>query len=69
MLLLHLVNMYINMKVSQNTRCFFELHKYEVYKEENILDARKEICSKAIINRCSNCSKLKTTYIELLKQY
>ena len=69
MLLPHPVNMYINMKVSQNTRCFFGLHKYEVYKEENILDARKEICSKAIISRCSNCGKIKVKYVPLTKNY
>lgn len=55
------------MKVSQNTRCFFGLHKYEVYKEEDVLDARNEICSKAIISRCNNCGKIKVTYVSLTK--
>lgn len=57
------------MKVSQNTRCFFGLHKYEVYKEEDILDAIKEICSKAIISRCNNCDKIKVKYVLLTKTY
>lgn len=53
--------------MKQDIKCFFGLHKYEVYKEEDVLDGRKEICSKAIINRCSNCGKLKVTYVPLTK--
>lgn len=48
-------------------KCFFGLHKYEVYKEEDVLDSRKEVVSKAIISRCSNCGKLKVSYVSLTK--
>lgn len=48
-------------------KCKFGLHKYEVYKEEDVLDIHKEICSKAIINSCSNCGKIKVAYVPLTK--
>lgn len=53
--------------MKQDIKCFFSLHKYEVYKEEDVLDGRKEICSKAIISRCSNCGNIKVTYVPLTK--
>jgi len=53
--------------MKQDFKCFVGLHKFEVYKEEDVLDGRKEVCSKAIISRCSNCGKLKVTYVSLNK--
>lgn len=53
--------------MKQDFKCFIGLHKYEVYKEEDVLDGRKEIVSKAIISRCSNCGKIKVTYVSLTK--
>jgi hypothetical protein len=53
--------------MKQDFRCFFGLHKYEVYKEEDALDSRKEVCSKVIINRCTNCGKISFTYVPLTK--
>ena len=53
----------------QDFKCLIGLHKREVYKEEDVTNIRGEKIGKIIITRCSNCGKLKTTYIETLKQY
>lgn len=53
--------------MKQDIRCLLGLHKYEVYKEEDVLDSRKEVCSKAVICRCANCGKIKVTYVSLNK--
>lgn len=50
-----------------SVKCKFGLHKYEVYKEEDVLDERKKICSKAIISRCADCGNIKVTYVSLTK--
>lgn len=55
--------------MNKSLKCMFGLHSYEVYKEEHVVDARKEICEKAIICRCSNCGKIKVTYVSLTKSY
>lgn len=54
-----------NMK--QNIWCkFFNLHKYEVIKEENKLDPKGNVIGKILISRCTNCGKInhKTIYTE-----
>lgn len=46
--------------MKQNIWCkFFNLHKYEVLKEENITDRHGNVIGVVIISRCSNCGKLK----------
>lgn len=40
--------------------CAFGLHQFEVYKEEKLSDVRGNIIGKVIINRCSNCGKIKS---------
>ena len=51
------------MKVSQNTRCAFGLHKCEVIKQEDIKDVYGHVIGIAIISRCTNCGKIKTAYV------
>jgi len=53
--------------MKQDFKCFIGLHKYEVYKEEDVLDGRKEVCFKVIISRCTNCGKIKIIYVSLTK--
>lgn len=53
----------------QDLKCLFKLHKYEVYKEEEYKDVRGNIIGKIIINRCSNCGKIKSIIIETVKNY
>ena len=38
---------------------FFGLHKYEVTKEENLVDAKSHIIGSIIITKCSICGKIK----------
>ena len=40
--------------------CAFGLHQFEVYKEEKLSDIRGNVIGKVIINRCSNCGKIKS---------
>lgn len=51
------------MKISQNLRCWFGLHKYEVYKQEDIKDVHGHVIGIIIISRCTNCGKLNAKYI------
>ena len=39
-------------------RCKLGLHKYEVYKEEELTDLKGNVIGKVIITRCSNCGKI-----------
>lgn len=55
------------MEISQDAKCFIGLHKYEVLKEECVFNERREIVSKAIVNRCTNCGKIKVNYVYLVK--
>ena len=53
--------------MSINVWCrFFNLHKYEIIKEENITDRHGNIIGITIISKCSNCGKIKhyTIYTE-----
>lgn len=53
--------------MKDSIKCLFGLHKYEVYKEENIEDARGNVTGKTIINRCKNCGKIKENKIYLVE--
>ena len=46
--------------MTQNVWCrFFNIHKYEVLKEEELRNSHGILISKVIISRCSNCGKIK----------
>lgn len=45
--------------MKQAIMCALRFHKYEVYKEETIVDVRKENIGKLIICRCQHCGKIK----------
>lgn len=50
--------------MKQNIWCkLFNLHKYEVFKEEDRLDSKGNKIGLVIVSRCSNCGKLKHTII------
>lgn len=50
--------------MKQNLWCkIFNLHKYEILKEENITNRHGDIIGTIIISRCSNCGKIKHTLI------
>lgn len=50
--------------MTQNVWCrFFNIHKYEVLKEEELKDAHGILIGKVIISRCTNCGKIKSIRI------
>lgn len=50
-------------------KCKFRFHKYEVYKEEEFIDIRKNIIGKVIISRCSICGKIHVDKIRTVENY
>ena len=51
--------------MTQDTKCAFGLHKYEVYKEHEIKDYNGDTIMQVIVNRCSNCGKLHANYVDM----
>jgi hypothetical protein len=53
--------------MSDNKRCYFGLHHYEVYKEVEVKELTGEnkgsTCGINIVSRCSNCGKIKVTFV------
>lgn len=59
--------------MSNDLKCFFGLHKYEVYKEEDVIknsitsnvnnSTESTVVGKCIIQRCSNCGNIKHIFI------
>lgn len=50
--------------MKQNVWCrLFNLHKYEVIKEEQLIDSKGNVVGLVIVSRCSNCGKIKQTTI------
>ena len=46
--------------MTQNVWCkFFNVHKYEILKEEELRNSYNILVGKVIISRCSNCGKIK----------
>ena len=49
--------------MSQDLKCFFGLHKYEVLEEKEIKNSYGIVLGSTIVSRCSNCGKIKETSI------
>ena len=50
--------------MTQNVWCkFFNIHKYEVLKEEELRNSHGILIGKVIISRCSNCGKIKSVKV------
>lgn len=50
--------------MTQNVWCrFFNIHKYEILKEEELRNSYNILVGKVIISRCSNCGKIKSIKI------
>lgn len=50
--------------MTQNVWCrFFNIHKYEILKEEELKNSYNILVGKVIISRCSNCGKIKSVRI------
>ena len=53
--------------MSNDIKCFFGLHHYEVIKEELLRNSYNAIIGTVQICRCTNCGKIKsfTTYTDI----
>ena len=50
--------------MTQNVWCkFFNVHKYEILKEEELRNSYNILVGKVVISRCSNCGKIKSIKI------
>lgn len=49
--------------MSQDCKCWFGLHHYEVHAEKDIKNPYGAVVGTTIISRCSNCGKIKETTI------
>lgn len=49
--------------MSQDTKCAFGLHKYEILEEKEIKSAYGIVLGYTIVSRCSNCGKIKETAV------
>lgn len=50
-------------------KCKLGIHKYEVYKEEELTDIRKYVIGKVIISRCSVCGKIHVDKVYTVENY
>lgn len=50
-------------------KCALGLHKYEVYKEENLTDIRDNVIGRIIISRCSICGKIHVDKVRTVENY
>lgn len=50
-------------------KCLFGLHEYEVHKELELTDVRKDVIGTIIISRCIHCGKIKTTEVRTVNNY
>ena len=44
--------------MSQDFKCAIGMHKFEIYKEQPVMNVRNEEIGVAIVSRCSNCGKI-----------
>ena len=52
-----------------NRNCFFGLHHYEVYKEVEVKDSTDTTVGINIVSRCTNCGKIKSTFVPTNADY
>lgn len=53
--------------MSELIKCLFGIHKYEIYKEEEVTDIKGNLIGKVIVSICTKCGKIKTNYIDKVK--
>lgn len=49
--------------MSQDLKCYFGLHKYEVHAEKDVKNPYGAVVGTTIISRCTNCGKIKETTV------
>ncbi len=55
--------------MSQDCKCFFGLHKYEIIDRYEIKNPYGIVIGTTIVSRCSNCGKLKEKHVYTDNQY
>ena len=50
-------------------KCKFGIHKYEVYKEEELTDVRRDVIGKVIISRCTIRCKIHVDKVRTVENY
>lgn len=50
-------------------KCKFGIHKYEIYKEEELTDVRRDVIGKVIISRCTICGKIHVDKVRTVENY
>lgn len=50
-------------------KCFFRLHQFEVYKELELTNVRKDVIGTVIVSRCTHCGKIKFTEVRTVNNY
>lgn len=50
-------------------KCFFRLHQFEVYKELELTNVRKDVIGTVIVSRCAHCGKIKSTEVCTVNNY
>lgn len=49
--------------MSPDLKCYLGLHHYEVLEKKDLKNPYDAVIGVAIISRCTNCGKIKETYI------
>ena len=57
------------MNENNSIKYLFRLHNYEVYKEIDLIDVRKDVIGTIIVSRCTRCGKIKTTEIRTVNNH
>lgn len=52
-----------------SVKCFFRLHQFEVYKELELTNVRKDVIGTVIVSRCTHCGKIKSIEVRTVNNY
>lgn len=56
--------------MSQDFRCFFGVHRYELLEQQEVTDERNAtVVGINYISRCTNCGKLKITFVPKVESF
>jgi hypothetical protein len=56
--------------MSQDFRCFFGIHRYELLEQQEVTDERNAtVVGINYISRCTNCGKLKVTFVPKVENF
>ena len=56
--------------MSQDFRCFFGVHRYELLEQQEVNDERNAtVVGINYISRCTNCGKLKVTFVPKVESF